>query len=124
MPDLPRISEAEWVVMKSLWKRAPQTANELAGSLAPAHDWNPLTVKTLVNRLLRKKVIGRIKQGRAFLFHPLVKEADCAVAATESFLERVFNGSLNPMLTFLVQRRKLSRKQISELRKILDGEDV
>lgn len=120
MPDLPKISESEWEVMKALWQRSPQTANELAEAVAPVNDWNPRTVKTLINRLVQKKVVGRTKEGRAFLFHPLIQQADCAVAATESFLDRVFNGSLNPMLSFLVQGKKLSRKQIAELKRILD----
>ena len=122
MSHLPRISEAEWEVMKALWQRSPQTANELADAVAPPNEWNPLTVKTLINRLVRKKVIGRVKEGRAFLFHPLIRQADCAVAATESFLDRVFNGSLNPMLTYLDQQKKLSRKQIAELKRILKEE--
>lgn len=122
MPELPKISEAEWEVMKALWRRSPQTANELADSLAPQNEWNPLTVKTLINRLVAKGVVGYKKEGRAFQFRPLFKESDCVLAATESFLERVFNGSLNPMLTHLVQNKKLSRKQIAELKRILEEE--
>ena len=120
MPDPPKISEAEWEVMKALWRRSPQTANELADAVAPPNEWNPRTVKTLINRLVRKKVVGRTKQGRAFLFHPLIQQRHCYMAATESFLDRVFNGSLNPMLTFLVQHKKLTRKQIAEIKRILD----
>jgi BlaI family penicillinase repressor len=120
MPNSPRISEAEWEIMKTLWKRAPQTANELAERLAPKNHWSPCTVKTLINRLVAKGILGRAKQGRAFLFRPLVKEADCVLAATESFLDRVFDGSLNPLLARLVEQRKLTRKQIDELKRILE----
>lgn len=122
MPDLPKISEAEWEVMKALWARSPQTANELAEALAPANEWNPLTVKTLINRLVAKGVVGYTKEGRAFQFRPLLKESECVLAATASFLERVFNGSINPMLTHLVQHKKLSREQIAELKRILEEE--
>ncbi|MBI3192136.1 MAG: BlaI/MecI/CopY family transcriptional regulator [Pedosphaera parvula] len=97
-------------------------ANELADAVAPKYGWNPRTVKTLINRLARKQVVGHTKQGRSFLFHPLLEEEACAGAAAESFLERVFGGSLSPMLNFLVQRRKISRKQMAELRKILDDQ--
>jgi len=120
MSEFPRISEAEWEVMKALWERSPQTANELAEALAPANEWNPLTVKTLVNRLVAKGALGYTKKGRSFQFRPLVKESDCVLAETESFLERVFNGSINPMLTHLVRHKKLTRKQIAELKKILE----
>jgi BlaI family transcriptional regulator, penicillinase repressor len=124
MSSVPRISEAEWKVMKALWKRNPQTANELAEALAPQNDWNPLTVKSLIRRLVAKGAIGRVKQGRAYLFRPLIAESAGMLAATESFLDRVFNGSLNPMLTHLIRNKKLSRKQIKSLKKILaEGEE-
>ena len=123
MPKSPKISEAEWEILKVLWKQAPQTANELADLLAPKNDWSPCTVKTLINRLVAKGVLGRVKEGRAFLFRPLVKEADCVLAATESFLDRVFDGSLNPMLARLVEHKKLTRKQIDELKRILEEKD-
>jgi BlaI family transcriptional regulator, penicillinase repressor len=120
MPKSSKISEAEWEVLKVLWKQAPQTANELADLLAPKNHWSPCTVKTLINRLVTKGIVGRVKEGRAFLFRPLVKETDCVLAATESFLDRVFDGSLNPMLARLVEHKKLTRKQIDELKRILD----
>jgi BlaI family transcriptional regulator, penicillinase repressor len=59
----PRICDAEWDVVKALWKQAPQTANELADVLALPNDWSPRTVKTLINRLVVKGVLGRVKQG-------------------------------------------------------------
>ncbi|MCL5099296.1 MAG: BlaI/MecI/CopY family transcriptional regulator [Candidatus Omnitrophica bacterium] len=122
MAQYPRISEAEWEILKALWKRAHQTANELAERLAPKNDWSPRTVRTRINRLFAKGALKRVKRGRAFQFKPRVQESECVLAATESFLDRVFDGHLNPMVAHLVEHKKLTRRQIDELKRILDEE--
>ena len=85
--------------------------------------WHPKTAKALLNRLVRKGALGFKKEGRAYLYRPLVKEKDCVDAASESFLERVFGGSLKPMLAHFVEHKKLSDVEIRELRRVLENQD-
>lgn len=120
MKAMPRISETEWEVMRALWAKAPASAAEIIATLT-ANDptWHPKTAKTLLNRLVKKKALGYKKEGRAYLYRPLVKEADCALAESESFLDRVFGGSLKPMLAHFVERKKLSAEEIRELKRLL-----
>lgn len=114
-----KISEAEWQVMKVLWQEAPLCAQEVSDRLAGTISWNPKTVKTLINRLVAKKVLGFKKTGRLHFFEPLVTETECALEASESFLERVFGGSLQPMVAQFVRHQKLSARDIAELQEIL-----
>ena len=58
MPQLPQISESEWQVMKAIWAEAPCTANQVVSYLSEITAWQPKTIKTLINRLLKKKVLG------------------------------------------------------------------
>ena len=118
MNRMPRISEAEWEVMKISWKRSPASAQEIIDALA-GRDWHPKTVKTLLNRLVKKCALGFHKEGRAYLYHPLVTENDCVAAESKSFLDRVFGGSLQPMLAHFVQHQKLSPREIAELKSLL-----
>jgi BlaI family penicillinase repressor len=121
MKRMPRISEAEWEVMKVIWAKAPCTALEVIETLTlqdPAR--HPKTVKAFLSRLVRKRALGFRKEGRAYLYRPLIAEKDCVDAASESFLERVFGGSLKPMLAHFVERNKLSEEEIGELRRLLD----
>jgi BlaI family penicillinase repressor len=121
MKNVPRISETEWQVMKAVWAKAPCSAGDVIEALTRRDpDWHPKTVRTLLNRLVAKEALGFTHEGRAYLYRPLVTEADCADAASDSFLERVFGGSLEPMLAHFVERKKLSRSQIEELRKLLE----
>ena len=124
MKTAPRISETEWEVMRVVWDRHPITAAEVIERLVRQDaTWHPKTVRTLLARLVKKNALDYEAQGRLYVYEPKVSERDCVAAASDSFLGRVFGGSLKPMLAHFVQHRKLSRKEIAELKRILDGEE-
>jgi BlaI family penicillinase repressor len=120
MNELPRISEAEWEVMKILWESAPITANEIIGKLAGHISWQPKTVKTLISRLLKKKAITFEKDDRTYRYYPIISKEDCIREESKSFLKRVYNGELNVMLTSFLSFRQFSEQDIEELKQILD----
>jgi BlaI family transcriptional regulator, penicillinase repressor len=119
MSKTPRITEADSLVMKVCWNRSPVSAQEIIEALAPSASRHPKTVKTLLNRLVKKGALGFKKDGRAYLYEPLVAEQDCVTAESTSFLERVFGGALQPMLAHFVENRKLSAKEIEELKRLI-----
>jgi BlaI family penicillinase repressor len=119
----PRISETEWELMKVCWSRSPVTAQEIIQALSAREAWHPKTVKTLLNRLVKKRALGFKKSGRVYLYEPLVAERDCVAAASESFLDRVFGGSLQPMLAHFAETRKLSPVEITELKNLLERKE-
>jgi BlaI family penicillinase repressor len=124
MSNLPKISDTEWEIMNILWDKSPLGAAEIIEALQVSDaSWHPKTAKTLLNRLVQKKALGFKKEGRGYLYRPLVQRGACIEAESESFLERLFGGSLKPMLAHLVERKKLSARDIAELRQILDRED-
>src|SRR5436305_15238817 len=120
MKRIPRISETEWEVMQVIWNDAPCSAGQVIEMLTRRDStWHPKTVKAFLSRLVRKKALGFKKEGRAYLYRPLVQEKECVDVASESFLERVFGGSLKPMLVHFVESKKLSEEEIRELRRVL-----
>jgi BlaI family penicillinase repressor len=121
MKKTPRISETEWEVMKVVWAHAPCSAGQIIELLTHADaTWHPKTVKAFINRLVKKRVLGFRKEGRAYLYRPLVREGECVDAVSESFLDRVFGGSLKPMLAHFVERKKLSPEEVEELKELLE----
>lgn len=119
MATLPAITEAEWKVMKVLWRKAPQPAYDVAQALEEAEHWHPNTVKSLLNRLREKEVLGINKYKNLYLYYPLVKESDYLQTASDSFLDRFFGGSAKSLLVHFAERRKLSAEDWEELRSIL-----
>ena len=118
---IPRISDTEWEVMKVIWTEGSTTADVVIEQLQKQDPtWHPKTAKTLLNRLLKKGALGYDKTGRAYIYRALVNEKECQDAVSKSFLERVFGGSLRPMLAHFVERKKISPKEAAELRRILN----
>lgn len=120
MKKTPKISEAEWEVMKILWKTAPLTANAIVKELMVKTQWKRETIRTLINRLVQKKALGFKQQGRQYDYFPLVGEAECVKAETKSFLSRFGSSSIEPMLAAFVEEKKLSPEKIARLKQILD----
>ena len=117
---IPQISEAELVVMRAVWKQSPATANQVVETLRHETHWKPKTVQTLLSRLTRKGALAHSRQGREYLFRPLVDAADYAHEASRSFLSRVFGGEIAPFLACFLEREELSAEETKELRRLLD----
>ena len=121
MSEIPKISEAEWEVMKIFWSKAvPCTANEIVDALGSFSDWKPNTVKTLITRLVKKGALGFREERRIYWYYPLITENKCIRSETKSFVKRVFGGAIKPMLVTFLQEEKLSQEEIEELKRILE----
>ena len=118
---LPQISDAEWVVMKVVWQKGTATANQVTEVLENQIHWKPKTIQTLLARLVQKKALDYDKTGREYLFRPLVEAQDCMHAVSRSFLHRFFDGEVAPFLACFLEKEKLSREEIEELKRILDS---
>ena len=115
-----KISTAESVVMGALWAREPLSAEEIAGEVAAGQGWTEATVKTLINRLLNKGAVGAERDGRRYLYRPLVGRADYVEAESQGLLDRLFDGRLAPLVSHLSQSRKLSAEDIAELKRLIE----
>lgn len=99
---------------------SPATANEVMERLRGDKEWKPATVKSLINRLLKKKALGFHKEGKTYVYSPLVSEEECVKAESKSFLQRLYGGSLKPMFVQFLQDEKLTEEEIKELKSLLD----
>ena len=113
------ISEAESVVMDVLWRKAPQSAEDVVGALSGTSDWQEPTIKTLLNRLLRKGVIAAERDGKRYLYRPLLKRADYVHSESKTLLDRLFDGRVAPLVAHFSEQRKLSKKDLAELKKLI-----
>lgn len=113
------ISDAESQVMEVLWNRHPLTADEVVTALAETTEWQEPTVKTLLNRLLKKRAIAATRDGRRYLYRPLLTRADYVHAVSKGLLDRLFGGRVAPLVAHFSQARTLTKKDIAELRLLI-----
>ena len=115
------ISDAESRVMNVLWQRAPQTSEDIVATLLEPTGWHEKTIRTLLNRLLGKGAVSAQKDGRRYLYTPLLRREVWQQQESRSLLDRVFGGKVAPLLTHFSQHEKLSTKEVAELRKLIDA---
>ena len=120
MKKLPHISEAEYQVMKIIWKYAPISTTEVIEKLVETSTWSPKTIQTMLLRLVKKGALTYEKNSRVFVYTPLVKEEEYVAKESSSFLNRFYNGALNSMVLNFLENDKLSEDDIEELREILN----
>lgn len=120
MKKLPQISDTEWQIMKVIWANAPLSANQVIEKMEGVMPWKPKTVKTMLGRLVKKQALSFQKEGRAYIYYPLVSEQECVKAESKSFLEKVFSGALDMMFANFLEERNLSKEEIAELKRILE----
>ncbi|WDV45374.1 BlaI/MecI/CopY family transcriptional regulator [Clostridiaceae bacterium M8S5] len=123
MKNTPKISDAEWQVIKILWEQSPMTANEVIEKLETSVDWNHQTIRTLINRLVKKEAVSYNVKGKAYYYYPIVNEEECMKKETRSLLSKVYDGSLNLLIKNFIKDEKFSKKEIDELRSILDNKE-
>jgi len=115
------ISDAEHQVMKIIWlAKTPLNTNEIVERLETSTSWKPKTIHTLISRLVKKGALQYKKDGRVFVYTPLVEESKILSQENDSFLNRFYGGALNPMVVNLLEQDKLSDDDIIALRQILD----
>ncbi len=119
MGKLPQISEAEFEVMKVVWKYAPINTNEVTEKLTQTTNWSPKTIQTMLKRLVSKKALTYEKQSRVFVYTPLVKEEEYIRQESNSFLKRYYDGNIASMLASYLEDDKLSDTEINTLRHLL-----
>lgn len=119
MKPLPKISEAEYEVMKVIWNHAPINTNEITEHLTRTTDWSPKTIQTLIKRLVNKGVLTYEKQSRVFVYTPLFSQKDYIGQESHSFLDRFYNGSMTSMLTAFLDSDQLTDTEIDTLQMLL-----
>jgi BlaI family transcriptional regulator, penicillinase repressor len=115
------ISDAESAVMQVLWRDNPLGADEIVSALSKAQNWQEPTVKTLINRLLKKGAVSATSEGRRYLYEPMLQRDEWLHAQSASMLDRLFGGRIAPLVAHFGRHRPLSAADISELKRLVNS---
>lgn len=115
-----KISDAEWVIMKVLWKESPQTTTKIIETLSKETNWNPKTIHTLIARLVKKNALGIDKNSGQYKYFPLVTKEECIQEETGSFIQKIYEGSIYNLVANFIHDEKISAEEMEDLKKLLD----
>ena len=123
MNSLPQISEAEFEIMKVIWDKSPINTKEIVDIVTKSSNWNMRTIHTLIARLEKKGAIKHKKDGRIYIFFPVVKKEDYIKSESKSFINKFYNGAVNKMVMNFIENDMLSLEDIQELKNILNEKE-
>ncbi len=113
------VSKSEWVVLKILWANSPATLAQLSAKLAYT-GWSSKTIQTFLTRLIKKQVVSAKKQGRGFLYSPIVIEKDCQIEETKRFINRIFDGSYSQMVLGAIDSGSINDNELEILKRLIN----
>lgn len=113
------ISEAESIVMQVIWERGALPTEDVIAALARHGKWQEATVKTLLNRLLKKGALSARKDSRRYVYSAVLTREEWLAAESHGFLDRMFGGRVAPLVSYFSQQKKLGKKDIEDLKRLI-----
>src|SRR3954464_15707753 len=114
-----KISSSESILMEVLWKKSPVASEEIVAEVAAPNGWSESTVRTLLNRLLKKGAVSAVRQGRQYLYRPAVERAQYVFSESRGLLDRLFDGRISPLVAHLSEHETLSAEDVAELKSLI-----
>ncbi|RTE86596.1 MULTISPECIES: BlaI/MecI/CopY family transcriptional regulator [Gammaproteobacteria] len=115
------ISNAELTILKVLWKSSPIRSAEVVAQVQEVEAWHEKTVKTLLNRLVKKGAVSFEKEGRSYSYFPLIAEQDYQKQMSTSLVDRVFSGKISGLVSGFAEQRNLDAEDIESLKQLIDA---
>ncbi|WP_448212730.1 BlaI/MecI/CopY family transcriptional regulator [Colwellia sp. MEBiC06753] len=114
------VSNAELEVLAVLWQQSPMSAQDIIEQLNQEREWHEKTVKTLLNRLVKKQAIGFEKQQRKYLYFPLIAQESYQEQASQSLIQRLFSGRISPLVAGFAKHNQLKKDDIESLKQLIE----
>ena len=114
-----RISDAESRIMDALWAQGPLGAEDLVNEVGGPQGWGEATVKTLINRLLKKRAIASERKNGRASYRPLVTREDYLTGESQGLLDRLFGGELAPLVAHYARHRPLKAGELARLKALI-----
>src|ERR1700693_4317759 len=118
-PKSPTLTEQELEIMKIVWELERTTVRDVYESLLERRKIAYTTVMTMMNILEQKKYLRKAAEERAYVYRPAKPKNQVIKGMVREFVDRVFNGSAEPLLVHLIEDRRLSNKDLDELARML-----
>ena len=113
------LTEAEWEILKVVWRQEPCAAGTVQEALAQSKAWAYGTVKSTMDRMVEKGFLEITRIRNLQLFHSCITQVEAKRGELRKMLGRAFDGALTPMVQFLLEHEGLSQKEASGLRKLV-----
>ena len=113
------LTEAEWAIIKAVWEHEPCAAPTIQQALHKSREWTYSTVRTLMDRMVAKRLLTAEKIRNLTLYRSSITRAEAQKGELLYALKNAFNGALTPMVQCLLETGKLSAEELAELETLI-----
>lgn len=122
--SLPQITDSEWLIMKALWEKSLLKSRDIVEIISKRSSWNNKTIETLLKRLVDKGAVGyNLISSKTREYYPIVSQEECIRVENETFLKKVYDGSVSMMMANFLKHQKLSKDEIEKLKRMIEEND-
>ncbi|WP_372369641.1 BlaI/MecI/CopY family transcriptional regulator [Candidatus Uabimicrobium sp. HlEnr_7] len=118
--SLPELSKSEWLIMNICWKKDNCTVRCVYEQLFPTKKWEYPTVKTMMDRIVKKGYLKREKIGCLYIYVPEVSHKQVTKDAIQGFMNTVLDNTFAPIFSHFVSEKQMSKKDINSLQKLVE----
>lgn len=115
------LSENEWYIMQVLWEKSSASLRELCDALSESKGWTKHAISSFLKRMLEKGAISVDESGKVKKYIAVWNKDETILEETQSIMERVYRGDLLLLVSNAVKEQKLTKKEIEELKSMLDS---
>ncbi|MDQ2085824.1 BlaI/MecI/CopY family transcriptional regulator [Herbivorax sp. ANBcel31] len=124
MAKLPQITDSEWIIMKVLWEKSPLVNKEIVKNVSKKSTWNKKTIETLLRRLVEKGAVGFNQvNGKIREYFPLIGKEECIKEESESFLKKVYDGSVSMLMAGFIKNKNVSKEELQKLKELINFDE-
>lgn len=121
---LPQITDSEWLIMKALWEKSPLKNRDIVETISKKSSWNNKTIETLLKRLVDKGAVGfNLINSKIREYYPIVSQEECIRVENETFVKKVYDGSVSMMMANFLKHQKLSKEELEKLKRMIEEND-
>lgn len=119
-----KLSDSEICIMHIIWKNGKTTSFDIIDEVKKNNKISENAIRTLLARMVKKGAIKiSEKQGKTYIYESCINENEFLRNEGNSFLENVYQGAINNMLLNFVKEKKLTKKDVEDLLKRIEGEN-
>ena len=113
------ISQSESKILNVIWLESPLDSKQIAARVEGT-SWSYATVKTLINRLLKKGYLVFEKTGRRYLYSASITKSEYLQHENSQFLERMYAGSFSNLIASFCGQEKINKDELEEIKAIIE----
>jgi len=107
--------ESEWAILQAVWEIEPCAAPTVQEALQKKKNWSYSTVKTIMDRMVKKGLLKKEKVCNLYFYRSSISEIQAQRGEVMRTLKRAFNGTLTPMMQFLLEHEDIPEDELSDL---------